>query len=58
MYRQKLALVKQKGLADKGDLCSLAFARFVCEKKQLPYSGMACVHVLHTEEWKKLAPPS
>lgn len=57
LYRQKLALVKQHALADKYDLISLSFARFVCEQKNLPYSGLACFAVMDSGEFNKLEPP-
>ena len=56
-YRQKLALLNQHALADKYDLINLSFARFVCEQKKLPYSGLACFAVMDSGEFNKLEPP-
>lgn len=57
MYRQKLSLVEQKGLADWYDLNNLSFAKFVCERKKLSYSDLACFAVLNSREFVKHAPP-
>lgn len=56
-FQKKLDFVLGQKHAEKTDMNSLFFARFVCEQKGLPYTGMKCFGVMITGEFLQLSPP-
>lgn len=56
-YQKKLDLVLTEGCGEKSDLNSLSFAKFVCDQKGLPYTGIICFTVMITGDFLQLDPP-
>ena len=57
-YQKKLDLVLTENCAQKCDMASLAFAKFVCEQKGLPHTGMMCFGIMISGEFLQLEPPA
>lgn len=56
-YQKKLDLVVTEQCAQKCDMASLSFAKFVCAQKGLRYTGFSCDTVMITGEFLQLDPP-
>ena len=56
-YQKKLDLVLTQQCAQKCDMATVLFAKFVCSQKGLPYSDLMCVTVMMTGEFLQLDPP-
>lgn len=57
-YQKKLDLVLTQQCAQKCDMATVSFAKFVCAQKAVPYLDLMCVNVMITGKFLQLDPPA